>query len=481
MNLKVIAYVMSRIQFAVSLALCIPLLAALYWQEASVLDFLGTLLISLCLAVFLEINGSLEHESLTLREGIAITGLSWCLQTVVAAIPFFAGHYLGVIDSVFEGVSGLTCTGASVIQDLDVIPRSLILWRGIMHWIGGLGIVVIFIALFPQPGSGIMKMFEAETTGPAAERVVPRIRDTANALLMIYLFFTVVMIGMLLLCKMSLFDAVNIAFSSVATGGFATRNSSIADYNNLPAEIVIIFFMLLGSGNFGLYFIAWRKGFGRLVQNLEFRVFWLIYIVITALITINLTEAMGMDSGDSLRYAAFQMASIISTTGLSTHNFDTWPAFSQYCIILLMLMGGCAGSTSGGLKVSRIIILCKMVGKIIQEKLHPHSIARVTMSSQQQSDVVVFRVARCFMLYIVIAIVAAMFFNFDGLPVVDSIMLVLSCMGNVGVAFGVAYTFYDLPDITKVVCCFCMIIGRLEIFTFLAMLQPGFWRQNSNW
>ena len=230
-----------------------------------------------------------------------------------------------------------------------------------------------------------------------------------------------------------------------------------------------------------MYFLAYKKGYKYIIRDTEFRVYLAIYGVITLLVALNLYDAMGWLPGEALRGAAFQISSIMTTTGLSTYNFDEWPAFSQFCIILVMLMGGCGGSTSGGMKVSRVIILWKMVGTIIQEKLHPNSIARVTMESQSQSSTVVYRVARFFFLYVMIALLAACAFNFDGLPVVDSILLGLSCMGNAGVAFGAAYTFYDLPDVTKLVCCLCMIIGRLEIFTFLAMLQPGFWKRNSNW
>lgn len=481
MNLNVVFYVLSRLQFAVSLSLCVPFAAALYWGEACALDFAGTILVSLGIAVLLSNRGSLDHESLTIREAIAVTGIEWFLMPLVAALPFLAGHYLGVVDSIFEGVSGLTCTGGSVVRNLDALPRSLILWRSITHWIGGLGIIVIYIAMFPQPGSGAARMFNAEGAGPVENRVVPRIKETANALLLIYIFFSVILTALLVICGLEGFDAVNLAMSAIATGGFATTNGSVGDFHNLSAEIVLIIFMLIGGGNFCLYFMALKKGCRHLWQNTELRVYLALVAVVILMVTANLMTAMELEAGTALRYASFQMASIVTSTGLATCNFDQWPAFSQFCIIMLMLTGGCAGSTSGGIKISRVIILCKMVGTIIQEKMHPNSIARVSMEKQSQSSTVVFRVARFFFLYVMLALVAACVFNFDGLPVVDSIMLGLSCMGNAGVAFGAAYTFYDLPDATKLVCCLCMVIGRLELFTFLAMLQPGFWKKNSNW
>lgn len=481
MNLRVIAYVLSRLQFFVTLAMCVPFVMAVCWEEACAMDFAGTILVSLGVGVYLYNYGRLEHECLTLREGIAITGVAWLVIPVVAALPFLASHQLNLVDSLFESFSGLTCTGGSVISNLDAVPRSLILWRGVTHWLGGLGIVVLFIAIFPQPGSGVARMFNAEGAGPSELRVMPRIRDTANALLIMYIAFSLALVTALLMCGLSLFDAVNLSMSAIATGGFATTNGGIGDYDSLPAEILLIIFMLIGGGNFGLYLLGWKKGFRKILRDTEFRVYILMFLILTPLVMINLANGMKMDGDAALRFAAFQLASIMTSTGLSNSNFDQWPAFSQFCIIMVMLTGGCAGSTAGGIKISRVIILWKMVGTIVQEKLHPSSVARVRLEDQLQSSTVVFRVARFFFLYVVIALLAACFFNFDGLPVVDSIMLGLSCMGNMGVAFGAAYTFYDLPDVTKIVCCFCMVIGRLEIFTFLAMLQPGFWKRDSNW
>lgn len=481
MNLKVIAYVMARLQFAVSLALVLPLLAAIYWHESCAMDFAGAFMISMGCGTFFDNYGELQHEKLTLREGLAITCITWFMIATVCSLPFLAGHYLSLVDSIFEGFSGITCTGATVIPDMDVIPRSIIFWRGIIHWIGGLGIIVIFIALFPQAGSGANKMFDAETTGPSNDRVVPRLKQTAHVLLAMYFGFTMTLIALLLLCGLGLFDAVNMSFTAIATGGFATRNEGMAAFANLPAEICLIIFMLIGGGNFGLYFLAWKKGIRRLLRDTEFRVYLGLFFFLSTFICINLTAHMGMDSNTALRIATFQVAAVMTTTGLVIDNFDQWPAFSQFCIILVMLTGGCAGSTAGGMKLTRVIVLCKMVGNIVQARLHPQSVGRISMAHQSQSRTAVFRIARFFFLYILIALLAACVFSFDGLPVIDAILLGISCMGNAGVAFGEAYNFCYLPEMTKIVCCIIMVIGRLEIFTFLVMLQPGFWRQNSNW
>lgn len=481
MSLRVVAFVFSRLQFAVTAVLGLPFLFALYLGESCAMDFAGTILCSLMLAIVLNSYGALEHDNLTVREGIAITCIAWLIIPIVGALPFLSSHVLGVVDSLFEGFSGLTCTGATVLSHLDAVPRSLILWRGLMHWLGGLGIIVIFIALFPQPGSGIMRMFSAEGSGIAEARLLPRIRDMAGGLLTIYVGLSLLCLTMLLLCGLELFDAVTIAMSAIATGGFAPLDGSIGAYHSLPVELVLIVFMLVGGGNFGLYFLGWKKGYHHIWRNTEWRVYIALFAVTAVLAALNLQHEQGIPLWTSLRAAGFQMAAIITTTGLDTVNFDTWPAFAKFCIVLLMLTGGCAGSTSGGMKLARVIILCKMVGMIVQEKLHPNSVAHVSLADQDKSRTAVYRVARFFFLYISLAMLAAFCFNFDGLPVVDSFMLGVSCMGNVGVAFGAAHEFHTLPDVTKLISCLCMVIGRLEIFTFLAILQPGFWRRNSNW
>ncbi len=477
MNLKVVAYALSHLQFVVTLSICVPFVAALLWGEDCAMDFAGTILISLGLAVFLGNHGELEHENMTLREGLAVTGIAWIIISLIVSLPYLAGHYLGVIDSFFEGVSGVTCTGASVIRDLDAVPRSIVLWRSITHWIGGIGIIVIYIAMFPQAGSSAARMFNAEGAGPVYMRVVPRIKSTANALLMMYVGMSMLLVTMLLLCGVGLFDAMNLAMSVMATGGFGSRNGGVEIFDSLPMEIVLIIFMLLAGGNFGLYFLAIKKGYKHIWRDMEFKVYMGFFVIISLAVTLNLMVVRDMDGVVALRLAAFQTAAIMSTTGLTTCDFTLWPAFSVMCMIVLMLVGGCGGSTSGGIKVSRVIILWKMMGSVIQEKLHPNSVAAIRMESQSHSNTLVYRVARFFFLYVALSLLAACIFALDGGTVIDSVMLGLSFMGNAGVG----YNFYDLPSEAKVVCCLLMIVGRLEIFSFVAMVQPGFWKRNSNW
>lgn len=477
MNLKVVAYVLSRLLFVVTLSICVPLATALLWGEDCTMAFASTILISLSIAMLLGRYGKLEHENMTVREGLAVTGIAWMIISIIASLPYLAGNYLGCIDSFFEGVSGVTCTGASVIRDLDMVPRSIVLWRSITHWIGGIGIIVIYIAMFPQAGSSAARMFNAEGAGPVDMRVVPRMKSTAKALLLMYIVMSMLLAGILLLCGLGSFDAVNLSMSVMATGGFGSTNAGVESFGSLPMEIALIFFMLLAGGNFGLYFLAIKKGYRHIWRDTEFKVYIGFFVVVSLAVTLNLMTSRDMDGLEALRFAAFQSAAIMSTTGLTTCDFTMWPAFSLMCMIILMLIGGCGGSTSGGIKVSRVIILWKMLGRMIQEKLHPNSIAAIRMESQSQSATLVYRVARFFFLYVALSLVAACIFALDGGTVIDSVMLGLSCMGNAGVG----YKFCDLPSVAKVVSCLLMIVGRLEIFSIVAMLQPGFWKRNSNW
>lgn len=471
---------MGRLIYAVAISLLVPFFAALIWHE-NVLSFGVAEAVAITIAGICTNRGQLPDDKLSIREGIAITGISWFLASAIAAIPFMLATDMSIADCLFEGTSGITGTGGSVVPDLSLLPDSLLLWRSLSHWIGGLGIIVIFIALFPQPGSGASHMYDAEGSGPTSDKIMPRLKSTADALLILYLALTAILIALLVICGLTPFDALNNGMSGIATGGFSNQGNSIGTFDNIPAEIVLIFFMLVGGGNFALYFMAWKKGISSLWKNTEFKVYVGIFVVITLLITLNLITMGDMDWKHSLRYAAFHTASVLTTTGFTTTDFDQWPTFSKLCLLLLMFTGGCAGSTSGGIKMSRLIMLCKMVYTFVLQKLHPRSIIHVRMNHRDIPDTVVLRVARFFFIYIMMALLLGVIVSLDGVPAIDAVAIGISTMGNAGVAFGVASSSFGvLPPISKLACCFFMVMGRLEIFTLLAMLRPEFWKK-SNW
>ena len=481
MSYPVIYYMLSRLMFAMSVTLLIPFFTALQLKENNELDFLAAIVCSLCLSVFFSNRGKITTKDISIREGIAITGLSWLFASIIASLPFLAGHYMPVVDCLFEGVSGITGSGASVVKNIPDLPTSIMLWRSLTHWLGGLGIIVIFIAIVPQTGTKSLKMFEVETTGPTETRPLPRFQDTAHALLMVYIFLTFILTALLLLCGFSFSDAVNNAMSAIATGGFSTKNESIGYFDNLPAEIVLTIAMLVGGGNFSLYLIAWKQGYHKIIRDSEFLAYVALFGTLSIAITVNLFAAMNMNLFEALRYATFQTAATISTTGFANSDFDSWPAFSKYCLLIVMLTGGCAGSTSGGMKIARFIMMFKLLHFIILEKLHPNQIIHVKYDTVERMDTLINKVGRFFFLYVFLALLGALIFTIEGLPIMDAIVLGFSAIGNAGVAFGAANDFSTLNDMTKYICCGLMVIGRLEIFLFLVMLKPSFWQKGASW
>jgi len=480
LNLEVVSFILGRLSLACGSVLVLPLLAAFFYQEPSIRAFGVSIFICLGLGMFLCRLGRLETEHLSVREGIAITGIGWIMVTFLGMVPYAAGGYLKVLDGVFETISGLSGTGATVIDSLETLPHSILLWRSLTHWFGGLGIIVIFIALLPQFGRGAVYMFNAESTGPTSDRVLPRIKSMAMALFAVYLVFTVAAAAVYMLCGMNFLDAVDHSFSTIATGGFSNYDASIAHFNNPVLEGWIIFFMVISSANFGMYVMAWRHGWHIIWENTEFKTYLFLVLATTAAVTIDLFMNSNLPAATSFRYAIFQTASLSSTTGFVSADFDVWPSFSKLCLMMLMFVGGCAGSTAGGLKVSRLIILIKAMYSIVWQKLHPQMVPHVHLDGVAYTADVLLGVGRFFFAYLMLDVLWALLLIADGVPVLDSIGISVSTMGSVGPAFGMAgptCTYSGLPDFSKVVVCFSMLLGRLETFTILVMLNPEFWHR----
>lgn len=351
MDLHVICQFLGRIAWAQSGVMTLPLVMALVFAEDSWLAFLGTM--GTCALAgwgFLR-YGHVRTKKLTMREGIAITGLGWLLATFLGMLPYCLGGYLNYFDGLFESISGFTGTGATVIPDLEILPQSLLFWRSLTHWLGGLGIVVIFIALLPEAGQSTVYMYNAESTGPTRERVLPRLHDMTQVLFRMYMAFTATAFVIFFLCGMDFLGALNHALSTVSAGGFSTYNASAAHFESTAVEAWMTFFMILTGGNYGLYYQAWQKGAHVLWRNTEFKAYLLIIAVAAALIGINLMDGFDVSAATALRYSSFQSASI-ATTGFVSADYDRWPSFSKGILLLLMISGGCAGSTAAGLKVA---------------------------------------------------------------------------------------------------------------------------------
>ena len=486
MNRRIVAGLLGYLTLFCGAAMIPPFILAATAEE---FDGAAAFLLSifLCLAATFELErfgGLKEKDNVSIREGIAITGLGWLLISILGLVPYFAGGYLNFLDSFTESFSGFSGTGATVIDDVEILPRSILLWRSLSNWFGGLGIVVIFMALMSQFGRGAMFILKAETTGPTKDRQMPRIRDNAKALFTIYVSLTVICAASYFLCGLSPFAAINHAMTTIATGGFGIYNGTVSEYGNIYLEYCMAFFMVVSSGSFAMYVIAFRKGAGVIWKNTEFRTYLTIIFIAAVVVAVDLILEMKLDVETAIRASVFHVASLSSTTGFVAHDFDTYPPLSKAFLMMTMFLGGCAGSTAGGLKVARIILLFKFIGLIVRQKLHPNLISKVTLSGRPIDDDIVYGAAKFFFAVVVLDVLFAAVMMFDGIDFVNAISVSVSTMASVGPGFGIegaTSTYSLLPSFSKFCACGFMFLSRLEIFTVLALMSPSFWNSSKNW
>ena len=486
MNRRIVSGLLGYLTLFCGAAMLPPLILAIINKEFdSVAAFL--LSIFLCLAATFELErfGGLKgKDNLGIREGIAITGLGWLLISILGLIPYFSGGYLNFLDSFVESFSGFSGTGATVISNVEILPKSILLWRSMSNWVGGLGIIVIFMAIMPQFGRRGMIILKAETTGPTKERQMPRIRDNAKALFAVYVLFTVICAISYQICGLDAFVAINHAMTTIATGGFGVYNSTVDEYGNPSLEYCMAFFMIVSSGSFAMYAVAFRRGIGVIFRNAEFRTYLMIISVAATVIACDLFMEMQELPETAIRAAIFHVASLSSTTGFVSHDFDEYPPISKVFLIMTMFLGGCAGSTAGGLKVARIILLFKFVMLIIRQKIHPNLISKVKLSGRAVDEDIIYGAAKFFFAVVVMDITFAAIMMFDGIDFVNAISVSVSTMASVGPGFGLAgatSTYELLPDLSKFCACVFMLLSRLEIFTVLALMSPSFWNKSKNW
>lgn len=468
---------------ALGMVLTLNAVVSIVCQDDGLLALAGAALVSFAVGMGMQRSRKGAIEDLSVREGIAITSLSWILVTFLGMLPYVFGGYLNILDGILECISGLSGTGATVITDIEVLPQSLLVWRSLTHWLGGLGIIVIFIALFPQFGHGIVHMMDAESTGPTSDRMLPRVRQMAKALFTVYVVLTTAATVALMACGLDFLTALEHAFSTIATGGFSPYNDSVAHFNSPLIEGVLALFMILSSANFSIYVAAWRKGIGVIFRDTEFRLYVALVLGASALMSLNLTYGASYDPLEAVRETFFQAASISSSTGFVSADFDQWPSFSKGILLFLMFCGGCAGSTAGGLKVTRLMLLMKTMRSVVQQKLSPRSVVQVHSNGEDYNEEILYGVARFFVAYVILDILWTVLFIGDGVPTLDAIGLSVSTMGSCGPAFGTVgptCTYAELPVFSKVIVCISMLMGRLEMFPVLALLMPSFWR-HSNW
>jgi trk system potassium uptake protein TrkH len=459
-------------------------IVGLIYQEPAQHACWGASLVTIVVGLALWRSTRLRGE-ITTREGFAVVGLGWALLAGFGALPYwFSGRFTGFTDCYFESMSGLTTTGASILTDIESLPHCLLWWRSFTHWLGGMGIIVLTLALLPLLGYGVMQLFKAEVPGPTADRVVPRVRQAAKGLWLIYVFLSLLEILLLWIGEMDLFDACCHTFGTMATGGFSTRSESIGAFQQPYTQWVIIVFMYLAGINFTYHFHLLRlRRPGSYLRSDEFRFYT--GLIVTAAVLVSAAVYLGTPSGalglePSIRQGTFQVLAIATTTGYGVADYEVWPALAQVIIFLLMFTGGCAGSTGGGPKQVRILLLVKSAGAELQRVLHPRAVVPVRLDGAPVPRSVLGNVQSFVLLYLVLIAGGALLLAALEEDLLTALSGALSCVSNVGPAFGdfgpsENYAHARAP--AKWVLSGLMLVGRLEIYTVVVLLTPRFWRR----
>lgn len=477
MNYRMIAYILGWIMIFEGLFLTVPAVTGLIYGESALWSYL--LVLSLCLlAGSVLIMKKPEKRRLYSREGCVIVALSWIVLSLFGAVPFMlSGEIPTFVDALFESVSGFTTTGASILYDVERLSHASLIWRSFTHWVGGMGVLVFIMAFLPLSGGQNMHIMRAESSGPSVSKLVPRVKTTALLLYSIYFVLTVIEFIMLLFGGMGVFEALNTSFSTAGTGGFGFRNSSMGSFSPY-IQIVVTVFMVLFSINFNCYFLL-LTGKLREAFNLELRTFLAIAAAATTLITINILN-MFDSVGEALRHSAFTVASLMSTTGFSTVDYNMWPELSRTLIVIIMFIGACAGSTCGGIKVSRIIILFKGMAKELQTMVQPHRIKKIKMDSHLIDHETVRSVNVYMVAYLLLFSLSLIVVSFDNHDLITSFTAVVASINNVGPGLelvGPTANFGFLSPLTKSVLIFDMLAGRLELFPMLLLFTPATWKK----
>lgn len=478
MNKKIVAQVLSKVVLLEAVLLLIPLFTAVYFKE-SFSEYVFTITIALPIAFALRIFKP-ESSEVYAREGLASVALSWIIISVIGALPFvFSGQLPTFMDAFFETVSGFTTTGSSVFENPERVNKALLLWRSITQWIGGMGVLVFIMAVSPLAEKSSIHLMRAEVPGPKFGKLVPKMRASSAISYLIYIFLTVALIALLLLGGMSFYDSVNHAFTTAATGGFSVKALSIGQYNSLYFEIVLGVFMLLFATNFSFFFLILAKKFKSAFKISEVLVFYLIVAVAVITISFDIKDLYGGFSG-GLRHAFFQVSSLMTTTGFSSTDFALWPSYSKLVLIMVMLIGACAGSTGGGLKVIRTMLLFKASFLESLKMLSPRSTVKVKVGGETTDKQSIHLVFVYFFIYISVILFATVAVSLNGFDLESSVSAAITCISNVGPAFskfGPMENFMALGGVTKFILSMTMLIGRLEIFPMLIIFIPETWRK----
>ena len=478
MNKKLIFKILGIILGIEGVSLLIPFVIALVCRENTAVFGVTALL---CLAVGLPLSRLHTAKSrLQNRDGYVAVALGWIVLSAFGALPYALSGCCGYVDALFETVSGFTTTGASIFGAPASLPRGIQLWRALTQWLGGMGVLVLLLALMPKLGEGSVNLMKAESPGPISSKLLPRTNDTAKMLYSIYILLTAAETLALRAARMPWFDAVTTALTTISTGGFSIRDASIAYYQSSAVNWIIVVFMFVSSVNFTLLFLAGTRRWREVLRSDELRVYSGIVFGSSALIALDLVLKTGRSVGSAIEHAAFQVTTLISTTGYCTENFDLWPQFCRCILILVMFFGGCAGSTAGGVKASRVLLLCKSLRRDLRRIMHSREVRPITLDGHRVTEETVSSVAVFFFTYIAILLLGTLVLTLDEIDFTAAFTASLTAISNVGPglgAVGPTCNFGFLSGVSKLVMSAIMLLGRLEIMPLLVLLMPSVWRR----
>ena len=474
-----IIYILGKMLGVEGALLLIPAVVSLIYGEKTGISFLA---VAAVLGVIYLVLGRRKPKNNRIygKEGFAVVGLAWVLWSLFGALPFvISGTVPNYVDAFFETVSGFTTTGSTILQEIESLPRGINFWRCFTHWIGGMGVLVFVMMVTSLDDENAMPLMRAEVPGPEADKLVPKARSTARILYQMYFALTAVEVVLLMFGGMNLYDALVHSFSTAGTGGFSNRNSSVAFYDSAYIDGVITVFMILFGINFNLYFLLLLKNWKSALKNEELRAYLGIIAAAIAIITVNILNIYE-NVFHAFRYAAFQVASVITTTGFYTADYELWPELSKAVLLTVMFIGACAGSTGGGIKVCRFVILCKSIRQEIRKILHPNVVTMVKINGKKVNNDTMKGINTFFAAYIFILVISVLIVAIDNFDFATSFSGVLTTINNVGPGIskvGPVENFHMFSPLSKLVFCFDMLVGRLEIFPYLLLLSPDLWRR----
>lgn len=477
MNRRMILYIVGTVVKIEAALLVLPLIVSLIYNEACSKDFVISIVIALVAGFALTLISRPGNKVIYAKEGFVIVSLAWIVLSAIGALPFYiSGEIPSYVDAFFETVSGFTTTGASILTDVEAMSKGMLFWRSFTHWVGGMGVLVFVMAIVPKVSDRSIHILRAEAPGPVVGKIVPKMRQTARILYIIYIALTFIEMLLLLAGGMPLYDSIVHAVGTAGTGGFGIKADSLGSYSPYIQWVITAFMFIFGV-NFNLYYFALIRKFKSAVKNEELITYLIIVFVSILAITINI-RPLYEGVSDSLRHASFQVGAIISTTGFATADFNQWPGMSKTILLLLMFVGGCAGSTAGGFKISRVVMLFKTIRRELQKLLHPRAVATIRLDGKRVDEKTISSLGSYLAIYILFFCVVVFLLGFDAFDLETNISVAASCVNNIGPGLGAAgpaASYAEFSDFSKILLSATMLLGRLEIIPLVLTFSPSTW------